>query len=419
MTRIAHIDRPAGARASLYPTISDLRPSLCFETSNTLLVAWGDCVMTMSIQETVVRQAASPDVSGSSIMASGSSHAAEVATTIVKRRQVECTMAWQLDCVACGVAPLDKDHLVILGLIPNDDQECETTDILNDLELQIISRSEGSVTYADALPVVKFPTQFTKTHGGRWQESASDYTILSSFAMPRLEDNMEAEEEGITPDQDFDFTLFASNANKASFIDSHLRWNLNSIEFDGKSNEDSKSTEDKADDDSDDYGFILRQTSSIPSDSVMRGSLAPLMVVATRADLVLIRTSDVDDAIAHALALHKVGLALQRALRHKRKVRRHDMNSLVDAFLRTVLCIGDEGNNEQQQKLSIRRLELAAKSTPVLLGGSVQRWELWVNEFARIPGALFVLCDQLPVRGKFWQRKCSTVVRPRKLTLLL
>lgn len=50
-TRIAHVDRPAGARPTLYPTVSNLIPTLCFETSNKLLVAWGDCLLTLDVKE--------------------------------------------------------------------------------------------------------------------------------------------------------------------------------------------------------------------------------------------------------------------------------------------------------------------------------------------------------------------------------
>ena len=39
LIRIAHIDRPTGARPSLYPTVRDLQPTLFFETSKHLLVA--------------------------------------------------------------------------------------------------------------------------------------------------------------------------------------------------------------------------------------------------------------------------------------------------------------------------------------------------------------------------------------------
>ena len=33
------------------------------------------------------------------------------------RRSASCTMAWELDCVACDVVPLDSDHIVVLGLV--------------------------------------------------------------------------------------------------------------------------------------------------------------------------------------------------------------------------------------------------------------------------------------------------------------
>ncbi|KAI2511981.1 hypothetical protein MHU86_2497 [Fragilaria crotonensis] len=126
-------------------------------------------------------------------------------------------MAWELDCVACGVAPLDKDHLLVLGLVPNVDEDREGTDGPNDVEVQVVSRSEGTVTYADALPIMRFPSQFVSTQGGPIQESASAYNMVSSFSIPRLEDTAEAEEEGTTPDKDFDFNLFASNTDKATF----------------------------------------------------------------------------------------------------------------------------------------------------------------------------------------------------------
>lgn len=391
MTRIAHVDRPAGARASLYPTVRDLKPSLYFETSDNLIVAWGDCVMTMHIKETIVRQQAPspPDT------VAATTAAAELAT-VVKRRQVECSMAWELDCVACGVAPLDKDHLIVLGLVPNEDEDDDDgSGPSNDVEVQIISRASGTVTYADALPIMRFPSQFS-SQGGLLTESASAYRLLSVFSVPRMEDNVEADEEGTAAEADFDFTLFSSNSNnKAPFVDSHLRWSLETLLFDGG---DAHDGDDKADDDSDYYGFLIQESSEDGEDSTVLSGAAPVMVVQGPADLVTISTRDVDDAISHALSMSKVGLALHRALRHKRKVRKHDLNELIDSFLRTVLS-----------KLSLRRLELAARSTPVLLGGSTQRWEQWVREFARIPGALFVLCDHLPVRGTCF----SLTVLPR------
>jgi hypothetical protein len=404
MSRIAHVDRPAGARASLYPTVTSLRPSLCFETSDNLLIAWGDCVMTMHIKETIVSGKAA-EIS-TAMPVGGVAPPATSDVTIVKRRKVECSMAWELDCIACGVVPFDKEHLIVLGLVPNDDEaEQSTSDgSQNDIELQVISRSGGSVTYADALPIMRFPSQFNSTSQDEpIHESANMYTLLSSFAITRMDDATEIDEEGIPPDPDFDFTLFTSSVTKSAFKDLHLRWDISSVDFDGSpfgAQEDQDETDD--DDDSDDYGFIVRQnTNSSITNEKRAPSMGPVMIVGSPADLVSIRTRDIDDAVAHALSQRKHGMALQRALRHKRKLRKFDITSLADDFLRAVLCVPNKSDESDvdRHKLSIRRLDIAARSTPVLIGGDIRRWNYWVNEFSRIPGAQFLLCDSLPVRG--------------------
>lgn len=43
-------------------------------------------------------------------------------------------------------------------------------------------------------------------------------------------------------------------------------------------------------------------------------------------------------------------------------------------------------------------MKLAAKATPILLGGNIRLWDRWIQEFAKIPGGLFVLSHHLPVR---------------------
>ncbi len=73
-------------------------------------------------------------------------------------------MAWELDCVACDVVPLDANHVVVLGLVPvlQGDNEGESksengtsSSNKNDVELQIVSRNDGTVRYCDALPLLK------------------------------------------------------------------------------------------------------------------------------------------------------------------------------------------------------------------------------------------------------------------------
>ena len=427
MTRIAHVDRPSGARASLYPTVSELKPSLVFETSDHLLVAWGDCVMAMHVKEIPVTKK-QPDVAGSSA-AMTLPPTADV--TVMKKRQVECLMAWELDCIASGVVPLDENHVIVLGLVPNEHDDDKPSNS-NDVEVQVISRSEGTIVYADVLPVMKFSSQFSASSHGLVEESASPYRILSTFSLPRMEDSIEAEEEGTTVQPDFDFTL-AFTQSKASFTDTHLKWTIDSLSFDLKKatklednedtaknqKEDAKeegekgelivegseevgetTNENDADSvDSDDYGFLFRpsEADEAPLNNFATKS-PPMMIIGSPADVLVAQVRNVDDAISHALSLQHRGRALERGIRHRRSLRNHDLDDLINEYLKAVLRIIP--NQETTKKLSIRRLELAAKSTPILLGGNIQLWKQWIEEFGKIPGALFVLSGHVPVRGK-------------------
>ena len=436
MTRIAHVDRPTGARAVLYPTISDLKPILCFETSHDLLVAWGDCVMTMHVKETIVK--GTPETGGGALpglVASGGP-SADFTQSVVKRRQVECSMAWELDCIACGVVPMDEDRLVVMGLVPTLEEETERDEGTmgpNDVEMQIISRKEGTVVYADVIPVITLPSQYKTSNDGTMQESASAYSLLSTFALPRMDNAIEAEEQGAAAavEQDFEFNLFSSGS-KLKFEDAHVKWNLNSVVFDvvneptdeagegedkeeeeehgeeeKKEDKEEQQAVDKEDDvgsvDSDDYGFILRPAPK-SEEKVDLGAIPPVMAVIAPADMVSVRTSDADDAVEHALTLKKLALALERGLRHKRKLRNHDLDNLVDLFLKAVLRIDTTENavvDGAQRSLSIRRLKLGAAATPRLLGGNTRLWKRWLREFTKVPGALFIISECLPVRGTF------------------
>ena len=382
LTRVAHIDRPTGARPTLYPTISNFRPHLHFEQSTKLLVAWGDCLMEMNI-ETVV----------------------DATNADAKRKTVECIMAWELDCVACGVSPLDENHVVVLGLVPpeDDDENGEKTNDENDLEVQIVRRQDGTVRYCDSLPLAGSSAK------------GSPYTLLSSFALPRMEDAFELEEflKHGGMDQQPDLadmgSLFATgegSRNKTpKFRDCHLDWNVENILF-----EEEEEEEDMNSVDSDDYEFVLRPIIDVSSDQEDR-TRPPLLVVACASDLVLARVSSVDDAVAHALSQNKCALALSRGLRHRRQLRRFDLSNLVNHYLEAVLQLSpaeeaDEG--EEGSPLSLRRMQLAVQAMPVLLGGRIDLWKRWAAELERIPGSLFLLRNYLPVRGTFFPFQSSS-----------
>ena len=131
------------------------------------------------------------------------------------------------------------------------------------------------------------------------------------------------------------------------------------------------------------------------------------MVVCTQSDAILSLTSTVDDAIEYSLENHKCALALLRGLRHKRQLRRYSLDDLINFYLEAVLRISprkgqsDDGSiaPPNSLSLSLRRMQLAIKAMPVLLGDRIALWERWTKELGKIPGSLFLMRKYLPVRG--------------------
>lgn len=422
LTRIAHIDRPTGARLSLYPTLTGLRPHLAFETSQKLLVAWGDCLMSMDIREEAA-------------MGEGSS--------VAIQRKVECTMAWELDCVASGVVPLDADHILVFGVVVPDtsnDQDSPSAGVAspaaksqaqggeepaaildltsefhsNELEIQVVSRADGTVHYADILPLDGPIT------------SASHYQWFSTYQLPRMDNAREWQqyktwsgEAGGSFVEDLDLTLLAAagmapggqaggspTANRRrnpSFIDSHLKWNLQSLVWKEEEDDQDYIDDDASSIDSDDYGFVFRPV-QLHEDVFANNDKEkpPAMILASPNELLRVTLSDVDDAIDHALiAQNRPALALKRGLQHRRQLRRYKVSDLVQHYLAAVLLIEkpeDVANQRPPQALSLRRMKLAIEAMPVLLGGHSHEWTKWAKTLEELPGALFLLRKQLPVR---------------------
>jgi vacuolar protein sorting-associated protein 41 len=394
---VAHVDRPTGARPSLYPgVVVSVKAHLCFETSHSLLVAWGDCLMTLTVtdcMETNQRTAAPPNTTAEVAAAAG----ANSPPLPTRKRTVACTMAWGLDCVATGVVPVDARHVAVLGLLFDS----------NEVELQVLDRTNGFVVHADLLELAepKVSGRHSKTTVNI-PDASSNYMLQSSFAVPRMEDAAELKEEkGIDVDSGLVAAIVAATGGtKLEFVDSHLKWNLEMVSFknDSEAGDEEALGDDEADSvDSDDYGFVLR-TPSIPATSECEELVPPpLLLVASSSDMVVARIRDVDDAIQFALEQKKTGLALRRALPRVRQLRRYKMNDLVNAYIRSVLRLSDdtEVDKLKTRHLSLQRMKLAAEALPFLLGGNVDMWEMWVSELAKIPGALFVVRNFLPVRG--------------------
>ena len=131
---------------------------------------------------------------------------------VMKRRLVECGMAWELDCVACGIVPMDGEYVAVIGLVSaqhDDEQEKgggtsgESPYLIggaaaegltpggrNFLELQIISQTAGTVTSLDALSLLaprSIPPHDTASTGIKetiGTDAVSSYHFVSSYWTP-------------------------------------------------------------------------------------------------------------------------------------------------------------------------------------------------------------------------------------------
>ncbi len=373
------------ARASLYPGISCLRPTMMFECSDSLLIAWGDCLMNMKINN-------SSSGDGVVVMQSSKNF----------KRTVKCAMAWQLDCVACGVAPVDAEHVAVLGLVPGSESE---DGVMNDnvIEMQMISRSNGTVVQSDVLPLIR------SDDGVKSQDSTLHYTLNSSFATPRMEDVYEVQQEELITEEVVDFdiqtmlnTEITTPFRKSSkaFVNPHMKWDVATYNYvincEDEQDDASSLESDSSDQNKDDLSFLFRDLKSSPSLHSMLWS-SPMMSISSLEDAVLVQTRDVDDSISHARSLGNYGVALRRGLGHRQIIRRHDLNDLIDDFLGFLLF---QSNEDGTPALSLSRLKSAAKVTETLFGANIHMWEKWIHEFAKIPGALFLLEPHIPTRGK-------------------
>lgn len=408
MARIAHIDRPTGARSSLYPTISSLHPSIFFERSDSLLIGWGDCLMALVVRDSLCTVPAPKD---------------GLPAKEIKRKTVEVTMAWELDCVACSVVPVDEKHVAVLGLVPSptqshDDGEGDqlamsstsgqTSSVAggdNLLELQVINRESGKSISNDRLPLADQPTQ---RHGKNTITTAhaSEFCLLSTFSCPRMDGSAEWDALGNLEKESMrEMFNFGLESSSDKVLDFHMRWDISKdvcsvgdeILSEAVIYDDDRSVASDCSVFSDNYVFALSEPIGdiLPLSDFPARSPPPVMTVVYSYDACLVQTRDVDDVISYTRSLGKPALALRQALSHRRDVRRHGLDLLIDDFFTSLLRMG---NRRRERPLSFSRLKIAAESLPILLGGDSRMWQRWIFMFSRVPGGLFVISEKIPVR---------------------
>jgi hypothetical protein len=425
MTRLAHIDRPTGARASLYhPAISNLKCNLCWESSTSILIGWGDCLMNLKIIDEEYSATTTSTSGGTTNVPSADSFpfapstslSTDLHTSIVnapiqqqqqplRKRTVDCVMAWELDCVACGVAPMDTDHVAVLGLvIPelNDDDVNDNNNSLgqqrsdinvsnnNDhaglteprtsfappsVELQIISRSKGTIESSDALPLLYPPNVIIGS------VSTSEFSLLSSYTTPRRDDRSELLELSGRISPSSSSSSFNLQSSKDSRLEMYQQWSIDRV---------------LCKSDAFHHPDINRSPTATTSTTAMykrTGGIpyAPVMIVCSSFDVVVVNARDVDDAISHARSQGNARLALLRGWMNQPLIRKFSLNFLINEYLVSLL---------QQQTLS--GLQLAAKSCEILLRGDVTMWEHWIALMSKIPGGAFLILFRTFVAAIVW-----------------
>ena len=341
---------------------------------------------------------------------------------VITRTTVEATMAWEMDCVACGVVPVDEKHVAVLGLVPSPpspidssdfDEHTKSKSLINDcsvaggdnsLQLQIINRDDGKLISSDRLLLCEVPFQ-TLGNNRIITGNATEFCLLSSFACPRMDSSPEW--DALDDFERVEIEKELGDVGPGSKLpDLHLRWNLSNdicstgieIQSEAAIYDDDRSVASDVSICSDNYVFAHSEPIGdiLPvSFDLSTRSPPPIMTVIYSYDACLGLTRDVDDAIPYTRSLGKPALALRQAHALRRDIRRHKFDELIDDFFIALLRFGSQGKDSP---LSSSRLKIAAGSLPILLGDDPRMWQRWIFMFGRIPGGLFDICEKILVR---------------------
>jgi hypothetical protein len=481
-TRLAHIDQPVGARASLYqPYVTGIRCSLVWESSSSLLVAWGDCLMNLQVREHTgppiqlqpnaqTRQTSDADKnrdertsnSGTSLPLppdKGSTTAADTAAppSIIRKRTVECAMAWELDCVACGVAPMDADHVAVLGIVVPESPSFKAEDTSNGVrvegadfqekeeskqdqeqvdpgiatqnniahpvvELQLISRKEGTMALSNGIPLL-FPDSGGDNSGTHESHAlhppsvvASEMSLLSTYSTARVDarteaaESLELQNNGVTDLPAFPYSPSASplagtvgnnthtNCNSSPVADMYRHWSLDCVlcqpdAFYHPHLRQKKLLEVQQIDKAKNTVFSSKDTIK---DNHSRRPM-PQVLLPLPPTMVICSQFDVMVAVTRDV---------DDAIAHSRS---HGNSKLAlmrgwwNTPLAKIVSLDVLVNEYLTSLLKLRTVQsmtMAAKSMDVLLRGNVDLWGKWICVFSKLQGGLFALREHIPIRGE-------------------
>ena len=189
---------------------------------------------------------------------------------------------WKADCIICGLAALDAEHIALLGYVPADtsvptsvpgDNESAIEDDWP--ELQIVLRTTGEVLSVDALPL-RGP-------------SPADLPISSAMAGPR------------------GYRLLSDQSSQMR-RGQHRLWSLK---------------------------HVLQRAAR----GGLRG-VSPTLLVSSLSDIVIVRVKDTDDRISEALDSEDLKEALELAISDRLSLRRYRLQDICLAYIHKLLESG-------------------------------------------------------------------------------
>lgn len=140
----------------------DVGCSLFWEDDNDLLLGWGSVVMLIRVKienQDFLQSSSSFVGSTAGVSVAAAASAADGTLSLVDNARAEVYKVFRLDCTVCGLCPFDADHVAVLAYPPIEEdlgEDAKETGEGYRPEFQVISRDDGSVASAEALPITGY-----------------------------------------------------------------------------------------------------------------------------------------------------------------------------------------------------------------------------------------------------------------------
>lgn len=268
----------------------------------------------------------------------------------------------QMDCITCGVAPFDKNHLIVYGCIPPSEDN-EDFILSCHPEVKIITRMTGEVVSCDVLPMLGQNLQ------GPW-----DYHFISSYLCPS-----KCKHSKHWQMDDYHSTLpdpsIIIESDDANVLNESFRSNTSNVIHQKFNN----------------FGYEKKRGN--------RG-FSPILFFVSPEDIVIAKVRDVNDRIGIALHQGNFAHAANLALMDKLSLRQYQFHDVITLYIEDLLKRANDiflqETNESSVKEStststqeVSRIksntayEYATLECIRLIGKDPILWERWIYAFIK------------------------------------